>query len=72
MALFLFGFGLYGYGVYLAELQRQNGWPAVLISGASTLSFLLANISRPSPTSSWPGWARSGLFCREWRRWRRP
>jgi MFS family permease len=44
IALFLFGFGLYGHGVYLAELQRQNGWSAALISGASTLSFLLANI----------------------------
>jgi MFS family permease len=44
MALFLFGFGLYGQGVYLAELQRQNGWPVALISGASTLSLLLANI----------------------------
>src|SRR5947208_5148585 len=43
MALFLFGFALYGHGVYLAELQRLNGWPAALISGASTLSLLLAN-----------------------------
>src|SRR5260370_33306448 len=44
MALFVFGFGLYGHGVYLAELQRLRGWPAALISGASTLSFLLSNI----------------------------
>jgi len=44
MALFLFGFALYGHGVYLAELQRLNGWPAALISGASTLSLLLANV----------------------------
>jgi MFS family permease len=44
MALFVFGFGLYGHGVYLAELQRLHGWPAALISGASTLSLLLANI----------------------------
>jgi MFS family permease len=44
MALFLFGFALYGQGVYLVELQRLNGWPSALISGASTLSFLLANI----------------------------
>jgi MFS family permease len=44
LALFLFGFGLYGHGVYLAELQRRNGWSPALISGASTLSFLLANI----------------------------
>jgi MFS family permease len=44
MALFLFGFALYGHGVYLAELQRLNGWPAALISSASTLSLLLANI----------------------------
>jgi MFS family permease len=44
IALFIFGFGLYGHGVYLAELQRLNGWPAALISGASTVSLLLANI----------------------------
>jgi predicted MFS family arabinose efflux permease len=44
MALFLFGFGLYGQGVYLAELQRLNAWSAALIAGASTLSFLLSNI----------------------------
>src|SRR5947199_9629610 len=44
MALFLFGFVLYGHGVYLAELQRLNGWPAALISGASTLSLVLCNM----------------------------
>src|SRR3954466_14453783 len=44
-ALFLFGFGLYGHGVYVAELQRLRGWPAALISGASTLSFLISNIT---------------------------
>jgi MFS family permease len=44
LALFLFGFALYGQGVYLVELQRLRGWPAALISGASTLSLLLANI----------------------------
>lgn len=44
MALFVFGFGLYGHGLYLAELQRLRGWPAALISGAITLSFLLSNI----------------------------
>ena len=44
MALFLFGFALYGQGIYLVELQRLNGWPPALISGASTLSFLLSNM----------------------------
>ena len=44
MALFLFGFALYGQGIYLVELQRLNGWPPQLISGASTLSFLISNI----------------------------
>ncbi len=44
IALFLFGFGLYGHSVYLAELQRLHGWPAASISGASTLSLLLSNI----------------------------
>jgi MFS family permease len=44
IAMFLFGFGLYGHGVYLAELHRLNGWSVALIGGASTLSLLLANI----------------------------
>ena len=44
MALFLFGFALYGQGIYLVELQRLNGWSPELISGASTLSFLISNI----------------------------
>jgi len=44
MALFLFGFALYGQGIYLVELQRLNGWPPELISGASTLSFLISNV----------------------------
>lgn len=44
MALFLFGFALYGQGIYLVELQRMNGWRPELISGASTLSFLISNI----------------------------
>jgi MFS family permease len=42
--MFIFGFGLYGHAVYLAELQRLHGWPTVLISAASTLSFLLGSL----------------------------
>jgi MFS family permease len=45
LALFMFGFGLYGNGVYLAELQRLRGWPAAMISGAVTLSILIGNAS---------------------------
>jgi MFS family permease len=44
VALFIFGFGLYGHAVYLAELQRLHGWSTGLISGASTLSFLLGSL----------------------------
>lgn len=44
VALFIFGFGLYGHAVYLAELQRLHGWSTGLISTASTLSFLLGSI----------------------------
>src|SRR5690606_28233812 len=39
-ALFGWGFGFYGHAVYLAELQRLYGWPAGVIAGASTLSYL--------------------------------
>jgi MFS family permease len=42
--LFIFGFGLYGHGVYVAELQRRRGWSVPLISGAITLTFLLSSI----------------------------
>ena len=41
VALFIFGFGLYGHAIYLAELQRLHGWPTSLVSAASTLSFLV-------------------------------
>jgi MFS family permease len=44
IAFFIFGFGLYGQGVYLAELQRTLGWSATLISGASTFSFLIGSV----------------------------
>jgi MFS family permease len=44
VALFMFGFGLYGHAVYLAELQRLHGWSTGLISNASTLSFLLGSL----------------------------
>src|SRR3954454_6547078 len=44
VALFIFGFGLYGHAVYLAELQQLHGWSTGLISGASTLSFLLGSL----------------------------
>jgi len=42
--LFLFGFGLYGHSVYLAEFQRLEGWRTAVISTASTLSLLLGNL----------------------------
>jgi len=44
MAVFSWGFGFYGHAVYLAELQRLHGWPASLISGASTLYYLASAI----------------------------
>jgi predicted MFS family arabinose efflux permease len=45
VALFIFGFGLYGQGLYVAELQRLRGWSVPQISGAITLTFLLSSIS---------------------------
>jgi hypothetical protein len=44
VAMFIFGFGLYGHGVYVAELRRLRGWSADLVSSASTLTFLLSSI----------------------------
>jgi MFS family permease len=39
-AVFAWGLGFYGHGVYLAELQRAKGWPTSLISTATTLYYL--------------------------------
>ncbi len=36
VAVFCWGFGLYGHGVYLVELQRLHGWPASLIASAAS------------------------------------
>src|SRR5881398_1375051 len=44
LALSIFGFALYAQGIYLVELERLNGWPPALISGASTLSLLISNM----------------------------
>jgi predicted MFS family arabinose efflux permease len=40
VATFGWAFGFYGQSVYVAELQRQHGWPASLISGATTFFYL--------------------------------
>lgn len=40
-AVFCWGFGLYGHGVYLTELHRLHGWPTASISGAVTGFYLL-------------------------------
>jgi MFS family permease len=40
-AVFCWGFGLYGHGVYLAELHRLHGWSTTQISGATTAFYLL-------------------------------
>lgn len=40
-AVFCWGFGLYGHGVYLTELRRIHGWPTATISSAITAFYLL-------------------------------
>jgi MFS family permease len=40
-AVFCWGLGLYGHGVYLTELHRLHGWPTALISSAVTGFYLL-------------------------------
>jgi MFS family permease len=42
MAMLVWGFGFYGHGFYLAELQRLHGWPASLMGGATTAYYLLS------------------------------
>lgn len=40
VAVFCWGFGLYGHGVYLAELNRLHGWSSAQISSATTVFYL--------------------------------
>ena len=40
-AVFCWGFGLYGHGVYLAELHRLHGWSTAQVSSATTAFYLL-------------------------------
>src|SRR5258708_24345905 len=40
VATFGWGLGFYGQSVYLAELHRLYGWPASLISSATTFFYL--------------------------------
>ncbi len=40
VATFGWGFGFYGQSVYVAELHRQHGWPASLISSGTTFFYL--------------------------------
>jgi MFS family permease len=44
MAVLAWGFGFYGHGFYLAELQRQHGWPSAVISSASTAYYLASAV----------------------------
>ena len=44
MATFGWGFGFYGQSVYLAELHRLHGWPASLISSATTFFYLFGAV----------------------------
>ncbi|TPQ29948.1 MFS transporter [Bradyrhizobium guangdongense] len=40
LATFGWGLGFYGQSVYVAELQRQHGWPTSLISSGTTFFYL--------------------------------
>lgn len=44
VATFAWGVGFYGQGIYLAELQRLHGWPASLISTATTGYYLFSAV----------------------------
>ncbi len=59
-AVFAWGFGSYGHGVYVEELHRIHGWPTSALGAATTLCFLLSAGLLP-----WVGWAvaRVGERC---------
>ncbi len=44
MALASWGFGFYGHGIFLVELQKAHGWSATLTSSASTAYYFVSAI----------------------------
>src|SRR6201746_2319119 len=44
LAAFGWGLGFYGQSVYVAELHRLHGWPASLISSATTFFYLFGAV----------------------------
>jgi cyanate permease len=40
----MFGFGLYGQGIYVTELRRLNNWPTGLIATGTTLCLVLGSL----------------------------
>lgn len=40
IAVFAWGYGFYGHAVYLAELRTARGWPASVITAATTTMYL--------------------------------
>ena len=44
VATFGWSFGFYGQSVYLAELNRLHGWPASLVSAATTFFYLFGAV----------------------------
>ena len=55
MALFLFGFGLYGQGVYFAELQRRTAGRLFSSRARVRCLFWSAIFSRCSQANLWLG-----------------
>ncbi len=42
--LTIFGFGLYGQGIYVTELRRLNNWPTAQIATGTTLCLVLGSL----------------------------
>ena len=47
IAVFAWGFGFYGHAVYLAELRARFGWPASVITAATTGMYLGGALTMP-------------------------
>ena len=60
VATFAWAAGFYGQGVYLAELQRLHGWPASLISTATTIYYLFSAVLVVFVSEVSVRWGRAG------------
>ena len=72
IAVFGWGFGFYGIGVFLAELVERHGWATRSVASAVTVLYVAGAVLIAFVGSAFERSARAGWCWPACRRWERP